>query len=117
VTTFDEALEAATGSTGTPSATVTDTTPMIDGVPLTAKALSVNATAIAPQGNGTLQFRAGPLGPVPTATAASFRAGVTRANNAVIQLSADGAGKVIVTATVADGGSVHLALDVNGYFE
>jgi hypothetical protein len=87
------------------------------GVPATAKALSVNATAITPQGNGTLQFRAGPLGPVPTATAASFRAGVTRANNAILQLSPDGAGRVIVTATVAGGGSVHLALDVNGYFE
>ncbi len=41
MTTFDEALEAATGGTGKSPAAVTDSTPTIDGVPLTAKAVSL----------------------------------------------------------------------------
>jgi len=87
------------------------------GVPASAKSLSVNVTAIQPTGLGFLQFFAGPLGPPPATSTLSFATGVTRANNAILLLSPDGSGRAVVKATVANNGSVHLAIDVNGYFQ
>jgi hypothetical protein len=45
----------------------------------------------------------------------SFSAGVTRANNAVIELATDGTGTIQVRNLAA--AAVHFVLDVNGYFE
>ncbi len=86
------------------------------GIPPTAKSVSFNVTVTQPTGAGQLTLYAGNA-PVPLASAISFGAGQTRANNAVLLLSSDGAGTLAGTATVAGGGQVHLILDVNGYFE
>jgi hypothetical protein len=51
---------------------------------------------------------------VPLASSINYSAGQTRANNAVVPL--DGAGRFAVRCDQA-AGSVHLLVDVNGYFE
>jgi hypothetical protein len=51
--------------------------------------------------------------PLPLATTISFAAGRARANNALIGLAHDGSGSIAVTTSPA---SVHLIIDVNGYF-
>lgn len=84
------------------------------GVPATARALSLNVTAFLPTGNGNLRF--GPGGEtVPPASTVNFQTGVVRANNAVLMISADGVLNVL--PFVAGGGTVHLLLDVNGWYE
>ncbi len=81
------------------------------GVPAGAKAVSINVTVTQPTGPGNLRlFPAG--GAVPTASAINYTAGQTRANNAIIGLSAAGE----LTAHCQSSGSTHLILDVNGYF-
>lgn len=84
------------------------------GIPDSAVALSLNVTAVSPGGAGSLVL--GPGGePVPPTNTVSFAAGRTRANNAILKLSADEVLKVY--ASVAGGGTVHVVLDVNGWFE
>ena len=51
---------------------------------------------------------------LPVVSTMNFRPGQTRANNAIIQL---GAGGTLSTVSGQGSGSVHLLLDVNGYFE
>jgi len=73
--------------------------------------VSINVTVTQPTGPGNLRFfPAG--GALPTASAINYTAGLTRANNAVIGLSAAGE----LTARCQPSGSTHLILDVNGYF-
>jgi len=82
------------------------------GVPGDAQAVSVNVTAITPTGPGFLRlFPAGSL-ELQTSTL-NFNTGQTRANNAVVALLS---GKLAIRAFI-DGGTVHVALDVNGYFK
>jgi hypothetical protein len=50
----------------------------------------------------------------PLASNINFRAGVTRANNAVLALAADGSGIKVLNGSAA---SVDFILDVNGWFE
>ena len=86
------------------------------GVPATAKAVSVNFTTVAPSGSGVLQaFAADQLSP--DATVVSFGAGSTRANSGIVQLALNATGALALRATLASGGTVHVVLDVNGYFE
>lgn len=80
-------------------------------VPADARALSVNVTVTQPQAAGTLLVYAAGL-ELPVTGTVSFGAGRTRANNAVLGLSA--AGEVQVHNTSA--GTVHFIVDVNGYF-
>ena len=83
------------------------------GIPATAQAVSVNLTVVAPAQTGHLQAYPGGITP-PPASVINFGAGQTRANNAILPLAADG------TLAVRPGmasGTVHLLLDVNGYFE
>jgi uncharacterized repeat protein (TIGR01451 family) len=82
-------------------------------VPSTAWAVSLNVTVTQPTAAGNVRlFPAGT--PVPLTSTLNYAAGATRANNAVAALGA--AGDVTALASQA-GGSVHLVLDVNGYFE
>jgi len=53
--------------------------------------------------------------PVPTASTINYVAGQNRANNAVIPLDASGALAAFVAQPA--GTTVHLIIDVNGYFE
>jgi hypothetical protein len=50
----------------------------------------------------------------PNTSAINFRAGQTRANNAIVTL---GPGGEFVVRCIMPSGGVHFFLDVNGYFE
>jgi hypothetical protein len=82
------------------------------GVPATAKALSLNVTVTGPTNFGHVAFAPGC---VPGPSTINFGPGQTRANNAVLPIAADG--RLTAGTFVLGGGSVHLILDVNGYFE
>ena len=84
------------------------------GIPAGARALAVNVTAIAPTAAGYLVLFPGNY-PVPPTSTSNFRAGATVANNMVLPLSSDGAGKLAYLAAVP-GGTVHVVIDVVGYF-
>ncbi|HYN20545.1 MAG TPA: hypothetical protein VE078_06270, partial [Thermoanaerobaculia bacterium] len=86
------------------------------GVPPSAPAVSVNITAISPTGTGYMTLW--PAGiPRPNTSAISFSAGRTRASNLILPLAYDGSGLAAVEAVVAGSGSVHMAVDITGYFE
>jgi hypothetical protein len=85
------------------------------GVPATAKALSLNVTVVNPSAPGDLRLYPGDQG-VPNASTITCAAGKTRANNSLMGLSADGTGSIAVQPNLAFG-TVHLILDVNGYFQ
>jgi M6 family metalloprotease-like protein len=85
------------------------------GIPLTAQAVSVNITAVDATADGHLRiFSVGT--PLPTASVLNFRAGLTRANNAIVQLGS-AATITIFSGQPAGTGTVHVVLDVNGWFE
>lgn len=86
------------------------------GVPLSARAVSVNVTAVSPPGGGYLILYPGDAS-APAASTMNFNAGQTRANNAVLSLARDGSATLRALAGLAGGGQVHLLVDVNGYFE
>lgn len=82
------------------------------GIPPTAKALSFNVAAT--QATAAGHVRVYPAGsPRPGASALNFAAGQTRANNGIVSLGVAG---VAVYSGQASG-SVHVIVDVNGYFE
>ena len=107
----------ATGPTGGPalsSGTIRDF-PVAGtcGVPFTAKAVSANVVAVSPTAEGYLTvFPAGT--PIPSASTINFRAGIVRANNAILGLGT--AGRVSVFCGIPSG-STNFVLDVSGYFE
>jgi hypothetical protein len=107
----------AAGSRGGPAlaARVARTFPIAGAcsVPSTAWAVSVNVTVTQPTAGGNVRFYPGGT-PAPLTSTLNYAAGVTRANDAVAALGT--AGDLTVLASQASG-SVHLILDVNGYFE
>ncbi len=83
------------------------------GIPATAKAVAANLTVLGATAQGNLVVY--PAGiPVPATSNANFSAGQVRANNAHLPLAG---GQVNARAFVTGGGTVHLILDVNGYYE
>ncbi|HEX7185802.1 MAG TPA: M12 family metallo-peptidase [Thermoanaerobaculia bacterium] len=86
------------------------------GIPSTAAALAVNVTVTGATSSGYLALQPG--NPAPSATSAiSFGAGQTRGNNGVLALAADGAGTATIQAILQSSGTVHVILDVSGYFD
>lgn len=85
------------------------------GVPPTAKAVSLNVTAVAPAASGFFTFYPGDQLTAPAAGAVSFAAGQTRANNLVVALSASGSGTLAVQNN--SNAAAAVVVDVNGYFE
>jgi Subtilase family len=83
------------------------------GIPLTAKAVSINVTVTQPSAAGDLRLFAGGSPPPPASTI-NYRVGQTRANNATPALGASGG--LSVKCDQASG-TVHLIIDVNGYFQ
>ena len=82
------------------------------GLPATAAAVSLNVTVTGTIGNGNLRlWQAGT--PMPTVSAINWSNGQTRANNAIIPLSATGQ----VAVRAQGSGVVDVILDVNGFFE
>ena len=85
------------------------------GVPAEAVAVSANVTIVGPTGTGHLRLYSADLFAVDT-SAINFTAGKVRANNVILSLAADGLGTIESLPSLASGGTVHLILDVNGYF-
>ena len=83
------------------------------GVPLTAKALVLNVTVVGPTAPG--HIRLAPGNGLTETSAINFSPGQTRANNAIAMLSTDDTGTL--AATNRSTGTVHLILDVSGYFQ
>ncbi|HET9225825.1 MAG TPA: matrixin family metalloprotease [Thermoanaerobaculia bacterium] len=86
------------------------------GIPATAVAISINVTAVSPSGGGLLTlFPSGP--PLPNTSTLSFSAGQTRANNMLLMLSGASERAFTVVPALVGNGTVHVLVDVNGYFE
>jgi hypothetical protein len=84
------------------------------GIPSSAKALSLNVTAVGAGAPGNLRFFPGDA-TAPDASTLNFVAAQTRANNAVVMLASSGsAALALKNSSVA---SVDVVIDVNGYFE
>lgn len=83
------------------------------GVPYAARALAVNVTATQPTAAGYLKLYPDDAGP-PLASFVNYQAGQTRSNNGVIGL--DASSRFVVEVGQA-GGTVHLIVDVVGYFQ
>ncbi len=86
------------------------------GIPATARAVAVNVTAVDPTGNGHVAAYPGYLESTGTSTV-SFQAGKVRAASAILPLALNGTGTLSLNPSVAGGGTVHLILDVSGWFE
>jgi uncharacterized repeat protein (TIGR01451 family) len=82
-------------------------------VPATAKALAVNMTATGATVSGNLRLH--PPGLLGNTSSINYTAGLTRANNAIVALDAQG--RVAVFCNQPVGSTVDFILDVNGYFE
>lgn len=80
------------------------------GVPSTAKAVAIDVTVI-PSGSGYLNMHRGDELPGSTSTI-NFQTGIVRSTNSVMPLGAAGDVSVLSGAM----GSVHLVIDVVGYF-
>jgi len=86
------------------------------GIPASARALATNFTA-------TESTLAGWVSAYPADVASTgtivipFAAGKTRASNTILKLSGDGAGQARLEATVPGSGTVHVIVDVSGYFD
>jgi hypothetical protein len=84
------------------------------GIPPTAKAVSINVTATEASAPGHVRmFPAGAA--VPTSSTVNYPAAHSRANNAVVKLGLSGELAVFVGQPA--GSTVHLVIDVNGYFQ
>jgi endonuclease I len=103
-------------------------TPMVDGVPrvvtfhgtcgipASARALASNFTVTQPSLAGSVSAYPADVASTGTNTV-SFGAGRTRASNTILKLSEDGTGRARLEAAVAGGGTVHVIVDVSGYFD
>lgn len=83
------------------------------GIPPTARALSVNVTVVSPTAPGNLRLYS-PGSGVPLSSVINYTPGQTRANNGIVPLNP--ARQFAVRCDQASG-TVHLLVDVNGYFE
>jgi hypothetical protein len=82
-------------------------------VPLTAAAVSINMTVTQPTNAGDLRIYPGG-GVTPPTSVINYGPGQTRANNAIAPLGVSGE---LGTRCDQASGTVHLILDINGYFE
>lgn len=89
------------------------------GVPIGAKAVTVNVTAVTPAGQGHLRVYPSDIA-VPTVSALNFAAGdIAVGNGAIVALADDTVETLdlaIYPLVVGGAGTVHVILDVTGYF-
>lgn len=86
------------------------------GVPTSAKAVALNLTVVDPTGNGNVALWPANLQKSPTSNI-NFMAGTVRANHGIVTLATDGSGALAAQGSVANAGTVHILLDVAGYFQ
>ena len=84
------------------------------GIPSGATSVSVNVSVTQETGSGYLTIYPADK-TQPLASSINFNAGQTRSNNAVLKLSSDGTGGVNIYN--GSGGTVHVLIDVSGYFQ
>lgn len=83
------------------------------GVPADAVAVAANVTAVGPAASGYLEVH--PTGGLPSETSLiNFLSGNVRSNNGILVLGVGG--EVSVRPMLSAAGTVHLVLDVSGYF-
>jgi len=85
------------------------------GIPSAAKAVALNVTAASPPAAGNVSLFPGDVA-APLVSTINFTAGLTRANNAVVRLASSGSGTLALRNNTA-GQSVHVVVDVSGYFQ
>jgi len=83
------------------------------GVPADARAVSLNLTVTQPLAAGDLRMFPAEQTVAPVTSAINFATGQTLANNIILAIDATGSIKVQNDAQ----GTVHLVLDINGYFK
>jgi len=83
-------------------------------IPVTARAISLNVTAVSAGAPGNLRLFPGDATP-PAVSSLNFGAGQTRANNAVAMLASSGSATLGLKN--ASSANLHVVIDVNGYFE
>lgn len=83
------------------------------GIPLSARAVTFNVTVVSPSQDGSLTLAPGDVENT-NASTISFRASRTRGNNGIVSLG--GAGSLAMKSSLTSG-SVHVIIDVNGYFK
>ncbi|HVT17600.1 MAG TPA: hypothetical protein VHQ90_15670 [Thermoanaerobaculia bacterium] len=86
------------------------------GIPPQAKAVSLNITVTEPSDAGFLTFYPDE-GPALTPDLIHFAPQQTRAESAILPLGCAGQGTLQVSPSVANSGTVHLIIDVNGWFQ
>lgn len=84
------------------------------GIPANASAVALNVTVTQSSGGGHLTLFPGDFLLLPNTSTINFQAGQTRANNAVLSLAGDGS--LGIQPAVTGSGTVHVILDVTGYF-
>jgi hypothetical protein len=85
------------------------------GVPTNANTVAINVTVVGPTANGHITGYPGDAA-VPLASLLNFNLGRTRANNALIPLASDSSSTLALRAVLNGGGTVHVIVDVTGYF-
>ena len=85
------------------------------GIPSNARAVAGNLTVVNPDNQGFVTLFPGNY-PLPVTSTINYVGGVVRANSVVMPMASDGSGTLALFATVAGSGSVHVVLDVSGYF-
>ncbi len=85
------------------------------GIPAGARALTANVTVADPPALGDLRLYPGDSG-APNTSVLNFSANKTRANNAILQLSASGTGTLAIRNDTPSA-AVHVIIDVSGYFQ
>lgn len=85
------------------------------GVPANARAVAANVTAVSPSVGGFITIFPGNY-PQPATSTINFAAHRTLANSAVLPLATDGTGTLAILPALPAGSSVHLLIDVSGYF-
>jgi Tol biopolymer transport system component len=86
------------------------------GIPATATAVAINVTVLQAQGAGRLTLHPANLS-TPNTSTINFQAGLNLANNAILALASNGEGTLGITPVVSGGGTVHVIVDVSGYFQ
>ena len=84
------------------------------GIPASAKTVSINLTVTQPTAAGNLRIYPSGI-PTPLVASINYSPGQTRGNNAVVPLSLGGALDAFVAQPA--GTTVHVIVDVNGYFQ
>ena len=84
------------------------------GIPSNARAVSVNLTVVDQTGQGNVKLS--PADILASTSSINFVPGLNRANNTIVTMSLDGLGQIRAEALVSGSGTVHLLVDVNGYF-